>query len=103
MSWLLALLCALLWGCGYTVLNKLTPDLNQYTINVVYGSCVVVINFLIVIFTEKIDNFLMLAENNNSWYLFLYNFIFILTNFVSIYGFETSAKEKNIQYICSHI
>lgn len=93
MWWLYAVLCAFLWACGYTVLNKLANDLNQFTIDVIYGVAMTIINFLILVFTNQMDNFLVLYEKPNQFgWLLLYTTIFLVASFVSMSGFLQASQ-----------
>ena len=92
---LFAIICAFLWGISYALLTKLAPDINQFTIDVIYGGFLVITNFLVIVFTNKIENFYVLAEKPaNAGYLFLYILFFISASFLSMYAILEASKEQ---------
>lgn len=91
---LLATTCALFWAFGYAVLNKLADDVNQFTIDVIYGIIMALVNIFVVICTGKSDNFLVFAENPKllGW-LVLYVAIFLSASFIAMYTFLEASKQ----------
>ena len=85
---LYAIACALLWGTGYTILTRV--HLDRFTINVMYGGCLLIVNFLASIMSGQLENFYMIPDYG--LYLFFYIGIMISGAIVFMTGYGTAGS-----------
>jgi len=91
--WILyALVSALLWGCGYTILAPVSRLISNDVISMGYGASLFIVNFLYNTYTGGVDNFAVLSQGPVALKYFTYVAIFILGNFLNLKGYSLATQ-----------
>jgi drug/metabolite transporter (DMT)-like permease len=94
-AWIVfALIASGLWGAGYTFLSPVSKQLSSYTINVVYGASLCIINLLASIIMKNTENFFVLGNSNVALSFTGYTICCILANFIYLSGYKMA--ENNV-------
>ena len=57
-----ALIIALLWGSGYTLMIPIAKQLTPYTIATLYGAGLVIVNFIAGVYAGNVENYYLLSD-----------------------------------------
>jgi drug/metabolite transporter (DMT)-like permease len=88
MMWVIyPVICSILWGIGYTLLQPVSAKLTNYTINAIYGGALCIINLIILAATDKFNDFILLRDWKLALYITFYVILFIIASFVFLYGY----------------
>ncbi len=93
MYYLYAILCAVLWAVGYSVLTLFNQALNQFTIGMMYGFWLVVSNLAAMLVTGTMDNVIDIANNP---LIFVYVVVMGLASFLSMVAYAQAAGNASI-------
>jgi drug/metabolite transporter (DMT)-like permease len=102
MIWILyPIICSVLWGIGYTLLQPVSAKLTNYTINAIYGGSLCITNLIILAATYNFADFVILKDWKLALYLTFYVIIFIVASFVFLYGYGYDGINAGIYTLIS--
>ncbi len=94
-TWVLyALICAGLWGSGYTLLSPVSKTIPSDVISITYGASLFLVNILYNIITYRVEAFYVVATGNVALYLFGYISLFVIANFIYLKGNSLAATQS---------
>jgi hypothetical protein len=104
-TWVLyAIICAGLWGSGYTLLSPVSKQIPSDIISITYGASLFLVNILYNILTYRVEAFYVIATGNVGLYLFGYITFFVIANFIYLKGNSLATEQSangSFTAICS--
>lgn len=100
---LLSLFCSLSWGIAYSLQSILSQTLLPYTINTIYCAITAIVSFLILVFTNQIENIHLLINKPTSWMFVLYVILVMVPSFVIMFTFKLAGDNAGTAVAISSI
>jgi drug/metabolite transporter (DMT)-like permease len=85
---LCALACSILWGISYTALQPVSAKLQPETINIVYGTALIISNLALMIARNTFSDFYLLKDSTLALYLSGYVVFSVVALFVFLIGYK---------------
>jgi drug/metabolite transporter (DMT)-like permease len=97
-STLIAFLCSILWGVGYTILKLLSSKISPFVVNFFYGSSLAMTNFVAIFATHgfEANGIYYLKELQSIIGLVGYIVFFSLSSFLFMYGYSQPETNTGI-------
>lgn len=100
---LLSLLCSISWGIAYSLQSILSQTILPYTLNCMYCSIVAVVSFVILVFTNQIENIHLLINKPTNWMFLLYVLLVMVPSFVIMFTFKLAGDNASTAVAISSI
>ena len=102
MNWVVyPIICAIMWGIGYTLVKPVSDQLQPYTINALYGAFVFIINIIALAIKQNFDNFKLINNWKLGICLMFYIILLATTSIIFLIGYKLDGVNSGVYTLIS--